>query len=304
MTNKIFFSILLIFSLIFAQDYAWPTDTGKHLSSNFGEFRDNHFHMGIDIRTGGSIGHPLYAASDGYIYRMATNFGGYGKALYLKTNDGKIVVYGHLNRFSKRLTNRLYEIQNKNQSYFVNKYFTQDDYPVRCGDIIGFSGNSGGSMGPHLHFEYRNDRDQPLNPMIHGFPLIDNVSPKFLDLSIIPLATRTHIDNSPLPQNYTPASLSLNEYILKDTIAIAGKFGMATRVIDKIPNASNSYQIEKLEMFVDSVSTFSIQYDILDFSEGKSIATIYGQPVNHPKHDDFQKLYRLDPYPKLTIHNE
>jgi murein DD-endopeptidase MepM/ murein hydrolase activator NlpD len=65
MTNKIFFSILLIFNLIFAQDYAWPTDTGKHLSSNFGEFRDNHFHMGIDIRTGGSIGHPLYSASDG-----------------------------------------------------------------------------------------------------------------------------------------------------------------------------------------------------------------------------------------------
>ncbi len=296
MTNKIFFSILLIFSLIFAQDYEWPTDTGKHLSSNFGEFRDNHFHMGIDIRTGGSIGHPLYAVSDGYIYRMATNFGGYGKALYLKTNNGKIAVYGHLNRFSKRLTNRLYEIQNINQSYFVNKYFTQDEHPLRRGDIIGFSGNSGDSMGPHLHFEYRNDRDQPLNPMIHGFPLIDNVSPKFLDLSIIPLATRTHIDNYPLPQNYEPIRLSTGIYILQDTISTTGKFGVATRVIDKIPNASNSYQIEKLQLLVDSISVFSVQYDLLDFSEGKSISTIYGQPVNHPKHDDFQKLYLLESY--------
>lgn len=304
MINKIFFSILLIFSLIFAQDYAWPTNTGKHLSSNFGEFRGNHFHMGLDIRTRGSIGHPLYAVSDGYIYRMATNFGGYGKALYLKTNDHRIAVYGHLSRFSKPLSSHLYELQSENHSYFVNKYFTQDEYPVKRGDIIGFSGNSGGSMGPHLHFEFRNDKDQPLNPMIHGFPLIDNVSPKFLDLAMIPVATGTHIDKSPIPQNYTPMRLSLNEYILQDTISIAGKFGIATRVIDKIQNASNSYQIEKLELMVDSVSTFSVQYDLLDFSEGKSIATIYGQPVNHSKNDDFQKLYRLESYPKLTIHND
>jgi len=304
MINKIFFSILIIFSLTFAQDYAWPTDTGKRLSSNFGEFRGNHFHMGIDIRTNGSIGHPIYAVSDGHIYRMAINFGGYGKALYLKTNDGKIVVYGHLNRFSKLIANRLFELQNEKQSYFVNKYFIQDEYPVKRGEIIGYSGNSGGSMGPHLHFELRNEKDQPLNPMINGFPLRDNVSPKFTDISIIPLATGTHIDNSPLPKNYTPVSLSSNMYTLKDTISINGKFGITIRVIDKIQNASNSYQIEKIELLVDSVSTFMVQYNLLDFSEGKKIATIYGQPINHPKHDDFQKLYRLEFYPKLTIHSD
>jgi len=304
MKYNIFILSIIITSLILGQDYTWPTDTGKRLSSNFGEFRGNHFHMGIDIRTKGSVGHPMYAINDGYIYRMATNFGGYGKALYLKTNDGKIAVYGHLNRFSKSLSNRLFELQNENQSYFVNKYFFQDEYPVKRGDIIGYSGNSGGSMGPHLHFEFRNEKDQPLNPITYGFPLGDTVVPKFLDLSIIPLAAGTHIDRSPLPQNYIPLRLAPKVYTLKDTITITGKFGLSTRVIDKIQNASNSYQIEKLDLFVDSVSAFSIQYDLLDFSEGKSIATIYGQPINHPKHDDFQKLYRLKSYPKLTIHND
>lgn len=302
MTRNIFFLSIFVTSLILSQNYAWPTDTGRQLTSNFGAFRGTHFHMGIDIRTKGSIGHLIYAVHDGYISRIATNFSGYGKVLYLKTSDGKIAVYGHLSRFSTQLENQLFELQNENQSYFVNKYFMQGVYPIKRGEIIGFSGNSGGSRGPHLHFELRNENDQPLNPMIYGFPLADNVPPKFLDLSLIPFATGTQIDNSPLPQNYALVHLSPNVYIIKDTISVTGKFGIATRVIDKIQNASRSYQIEKIELLVDSISVFSVQYDLLDFSESKNISTIYGQPANHPKHNDFQKLYRLEMYPKLTIH--
>ncbi|MCK4903656.1 MAG: hypothetical protein KAS35_03120, partial [Candidatus Marinimicrobia bacterium] len=160
----------------------------------------------------------------------------------------------------------------------------------------------GGSMGPHLHFELRNEKDQPLNPMTYGFSLVDHIPPKFLDLSIIPLATGTRIDNSTIPQNYTPLYSSPNVYILKDTILVTGKFGLTTRVIDKIQNASHFYQIEKLEILVDSISVFSVNYNLLDFSEGENISTVYGQPVSHPKHNDFQKLYQLDSYPKLTIH--
>lgn len=302
MTRNIFFLSIFVTSLILSQDYAWPTDTGRQLTSNFGEFRDNHFHMGIDIRTNSNVGHPLYAVHDGYIHRIATNFKGYGKVLYLKTNDNRIAVYGHLDKFTEQIENRLFKLQNENQSYLINKYFTLDEYPIKRGDIIGYSGNSGGSTGPHLHFELRNEHDQPLNPMIYGFPLADNVPPKFLELSLIPLATGTHIDNSPLPQNYALVHLSPNVYIIKDTISVTGKFGIATRVIDKIQNASRSYQIRKIELLVDSISVFSVQYNLLDFNESKNISTIYGQPANHPKHNDFQKLYRLEMYPKLTIH--
>ena len=304
MTRNFLYLSIFITSMILSQDYVWPTRTGKQLTSNFGEFREDHFHMGIDIRTNSSVGHPMYAVNYGYIYRIATNFKGYGKALYLKTTNGKIAVYGHLSKFSVQMETRLFKLQNENQSYFVNKYFTREEYPIKRGEIIGYSGNSGGSMGPHLHFELRNTQDQPLNPMTYGFPLIDNVPPKFLELSIIPFEARTQIDNSPLPQNYIPLRLSPNVYILKDTISVTGKFGITTHVIDKIQNASRSYQIEKLELMVDSISVFSVQYDLLDFSEGENISTVYGQPVNHPKRDDFQKLYRMEPYPKLTIHKD
>ena len=260
--------------------------------------------MGLDIRTRSSIGHPLYAVNDGYIHRITTNFNGYGKALYLKTNDGKIVVYGHLSRYTKDLGNRLFELQDEMQSYSVTKYFTESEFPVKRGQVIGYSGNSGGSMGPHLHFELRNEYDQPLNPMISGFPLVDNIPPKYLDLSIIPLEIGTNIGGSSLPGNYTPIQLTPGEYILNDTISVTGKFGVTTHIIDKIQNATHSYQIEILELFVDSVSVFSIQYDLLDFSEEENISTIFGQPITHPKHDKFQKLYCLESYPKLTIHND
>ena len=283
------------------QDYTWPTSTGKELTSNFGEFRDSHFHMGIDIRTQSTIDHPLYAIQDGYIYRIATNFSGYGKVLYLKTIDGKIAVYGHLNRFNENLEDLVYDLQNENNSYFINKYFTPTDYPINRGNIIGYSGNTGGSTGPHLHFELRNDMDQPVNPLTSGFPLSDNIPPQFLDVSIIPLAPGTHINSSPLPQSYYPVVTSTNTYILKDTISISGKLGIATRVIDKIQNSSFLYQIEKLELLVDSFSTFSVRYNLLDFNESKDIVTVYGQPVNHPKRVDFQKLYRLSDYPRLSI---
>jgi hypothetical protein len=304
MIRNFLFLLIFITIQIHGQDYVWPTGTGKQLASNFGEFRDKHFHMGIDIRTNSSVGHPIYAVQDGYIHRIATDFRGYGKVLYLKTNDYKIVVYGHLNEFSEQLENLLFELQNENQSYLVNKYFTPEEYSVKRGEIIGFSGNSGGSTGPHLHFELRNGIEQPLNPMTNGFPITDNIPPNFLDLSIIPLDEGTRINDSPMPQNYSPVQLSPSEYILKDTISVAGIFGITTQVIDKIQDATFSYQIEKMELSVDSISAFSIHYDSLDFSEREYIATVFGQPVNHPKHDDFQKLYRLEHYPKLTIHKD
>jgi len=298
-------SILAIFiaNLALGQTYHWPTKTGKQLTSNFGEFRGTHFHMGLDIRTKGSIGHPVYAIDNGYIYRVATNFNGYGKVIYLKTANGRIAVYAHLNRFFPLLEKKMTKLQFEKQSYFINKYFTKNEYPVKRGNVIGYSGNTGGSSGPHLHFEFRNGKAQPLNPLLHGFTLSDNIPPQFLNISLIPLTTGTNINNSPEAYNSIPTELTTNQFTLTDTISVSGTFGVATRVIDKIQNASNSYQIERLELFVNHKPAFSIKYNLLDFSEGKRVSIIFGQPINNPHRKNLQKLYRPESYPPLSIHD-
>jgi len=294
--------ILLLVGLAVSQEYIWPTNTGKQMTSNFGEFRGDHFHMGIDIRTNQSTGHPLYAVSDGYIYRITTNFKGYGKALYLKTSDNKIVLYGHLTSYTPALEERLHSVQEENQSYYVNQYFTKDEYPVRQGDVIAYSGNSGGSMGPHLHFELRNNKDQPLNPLTYGFPVEDKTPPTFLGLAILPINEESLINNSALPKSFVPNQITKAALSLNDTIAVSGPIALAVRVVDKIPYSIFSYQIEQIQLLVDSVSVFIAKYDSLDFTQDNLVRTVLGQPVTHEENEDFQKLYRLPYYPQLLLH--
>lgn len=302
MKYKFSISIIIISNLVLGQDYAWPTNTGTQLTSNFGEFRDDHFHMGIDIRTKQSTGHPLFAIADGFIYRISTNFKGYGKALYLKTLDGRIAVYGHLTKYTDEIEDKLYEFQDKNQSYFVNHFFGTTEYPVEKGDIIGYSGNTGGSMGPHLHFEIRNKIDQPLNPLTNGFLLKDVLNPIFAELAIIPVNENTIIDGSAIPKIYPAEQISNTEFSILDTISVSGPIAFAVRIIDKISGSPFSYQIEQVHLLADSISIFEVHYDSLDFSEDNYVSTVSGQPSFHPNNDDFQKLYRFESYPKVLIH--
>ena len=148
----------LIFSSVLGQNYTWPTDVGKNLSSNFGEFRTTGYHLGLDIKTKGTTGHPIYAVDDGIISRIVTNYSGFGKALYLTMEDEKTAVYAHLSKFSDKLEKRLKEEQEKSQSYLTNFYLTPNEFPFIQNDIIAYSGNSGFSFGPHLHFEIRDEK--------------------------------------------------------------------------------------------------------------------------------------------------
>ena len=156
--NHYFFIIISMICIAGGQNYHWPTIGSKTLSSNFGEFRDGGFHMGIDIKTLGETGWPVYAIDDGHISRMVANFNGYGKALYLTLNDSHTAVYAHLEEFTFQLETILLTLQSKNNSYMVNEYFNAEKFPVKKGDIIGYTGNTGASFGPHLHFELRNSK--------------------------------------------------------------------------------------------------------------------------------------------------
>lgn len=294
-------SLFLLASLVFADVPVWPLEVHPSLSSNFGEFRGDHFHMGIDIRTGGTEGHPVFAVSDGHISRMVSNFSGYGKALYLTTTDSLTVVYAHLSFFTPLLENILDVHQGKNKSYFVNQYFTPEMVPVKKGEVIGHSGNTGSSFGPHLHFEIRNQQEQPLNPLTNGFPIPDRIPPTLKEVAIIPLESGAHINASPLPQVFPLFRDRAGFFHFPDTINCDGVFGFAVKAVDKIQNSKNSYQFYKTELIIDDRKKFEITYDHLDFSESGLASVVRDYRLSRLNLGEFQKLFRMKHHPPATI---
>lgn len=132
------------------EEYIYPIrDVEGLYSANFGEMRPGHFHAGIDIKTDGAEGKPLVAVADGYVSRVSLGAYGYGRAVYLTLHNGTTAVYGHLQRFRKDIEERVREERHARRSNSVNLWFGPDTWPVKQGDVVGYSGNSGSSMGPH-----------------------------------------------------------------------------------------------------------------------------------------------------------
>src|SRR5882762_9681680 len=161
-----------------------PLDIPMSLAANFGELRPNHYHMGLDIRTQRKENLPVMAAADGYIARVSIEPGGFGQAIYIRHPNGYTTVYGHLNKFFPALAAYVREQQYRLESWQVKLSLPPNLFPVRKGDLIAYSGNTGGSQGPHLHFEIRRtDGDVNLNPLLFGLPVPDNTAPTILRLA-------------------------------------------------------------------------------------------------------------------------
>ncbi len=297
----IFFGLVWL-SLLYADKPAWPMDVHPSLSSNFGEFRGDHFHMGLDFRTGGTIGHPVFAIDDGYVSRMVTNYSGYGKALYCTTSDGLTAVYAHLSEFTPVLEKILRLHQTKGESYFVNQYFTPEMIPVKKGELIGYSGNTGSSFGPHLHFELRNKNEQPLNPSRYGFAIPDRISPEFKELAIIPVESGARIQGSSLPQTFPLFRDRAGVYHFPDTLHCSGRIGFAAQVVDKTQGTNNTYQVYTLTLIIDDNEMFTLKYDHLDFAETRTALTVQDYRLERLSLGEFQRLFRPSHHPKTTIH--
>ena len=180
--------LLLPCSVVFAQQNqreAYPKDYFRNplgiplqLSANFGEVRKDHFHMGLDIRTQQKENLPVYAAADGYISRVSIEQGGYGKAIYIQHPAGYTTVYGHLNSFYDTLEQFLKSKQYYDEQWEQDFSLSPQQFPVKKGQFIAFSGNTGASGGPHLHFEIRDSRTgYNLNPMLFDLGIPDNIAP-------------------------------------------------------------------------------------------------------------------------------
>ena len=301
---KLYIIAISVFSILYGQNYTWPTDLGKDLSSNFGEFRSTGYHIGIDMKTKGTVGHPIYAISDGHISRIVSNFAGFGKALYLKLDDGNTAVYAHLSKFTPLLERRLKRQQKKSGSYFTNIYPKPNEFIFKKGDIIAYSGNTGFSFGPHLHFELRNKDNQPINPLTNGLVQPDRLAPFVNEISFIPLNDASWINGNQLPQNFPLFRDVEGNYNFPDTINVYGKFGISLFAFDKREGANNVYQPHRVELFLDNKLYHALEFERLDYSWQSTSNFVIDYRNKRLNLGNFIKLYRNDNDPKIPIHSD
>jgi murein DD-endopeptidase MepM/ murein hydrolase activator NlpD len=274
MNKTSLFALILILTLILsaspatteAQQLKNPFDFPIQLSGAFCDLRPDHFHAGIDIRTRGAEGHAVHAVQKGYISRVSVNPWGYGLAVYVTHPDDSIItVYGHLQRFDSRLADTVRQKQYENESYTVDFNLKPGVMPVKQGDVIGYSGNSGSSGGPHLHFEVRDMLNGELiDPLVFYKPHIpDTHKPLVHGLKIYPIEGKGIVNGSNRKQN-----IELNTV---PTIEAWGEIGLAIRAVDRMDGTGFSYGIKDILQTVDSVETYRSYADRFSFEESKYI---------------------------------
>lgn len=252
---------------LFAQDsmYLWPTNSGKFLSSTFGETRAAHFHAGLDIKTWGREGYEVYASKDGILSQLLTTNKGYGKAIYLKHAEGSYTVYAHLQRFNTTFQSIADSIRLLDYSYTLEKKLEPQNIKVKQGDIIGYTGSTG--IGPpHLHFEIRDRYNQPLNPLQFSFDIKDTKPPIFSSILIEPLDSNTRINGSVYPEVIDPIRVN-NDTTYFDTVYVTGKFGISPNIYDEANSVTNKYAPYRTSLRLGDDVLYSEEINTFNFSE-------------------------------------
>jgi len=275
MRRELIFILLISSSLIsqnnlLKQEKTNPLDIPIILSGTYGELRSNHFHSGIDIKTKGIQGLNVYSYASGYVSRIKVSHGGYGKALYIKHPDGNTTVYAHLKKFSSKIEEIVKSKQYKRESYEIEFFPKENEISVLENEIIAFSGNTGGTTGPHLHFEVRDKNQIPVNPLINSSIYIeDDRAPFFKKLFYKSYDSNNVFDSqTELKINKITSSLYVS-----DTLKSSGKIGIGIVAFDKHNRANNSNGIFKIITSLNNQNLLKILFDSISFDKTKHINT-------------------------------
>lgn len=240
--------------------FQFPIQPGgqNSLSGGMGDLRANHFHAGLDIRTGGREGLPVHAAADGYVSRIAVFTGGYGNVVFIRHPNGLTTVYGHLKTLADTLGTYLRGQQYARQTFEIDLRPAPNQFPVRQGDVIAQSGNTGGSGGPHLHFEIRDAADNLINPLIYNFAeLQDNVPPYFERIALKTMTPTARINGEYQRVSYAPVRRSDGTYALTQPISASGLIGLEVLAYDKTSGSPYRNGISCLEIRLDGREVFA-----------------------------------------------
>jgi len=308
--SRFLITSLLIFS-IFNDDskdriqFISPVKIPLALSATFGELRSDHYHSGLDIKTQGVTGKEVVAAADGYVYRISISPGGFGRALYLRHPSGYSTVYGHLERFIPEIEDYITQQQYEKRSFTVTIFPPKDKFVLKQGDLIAFSGNSGSSGGPHLHYEIRkSDSENPINPLNFEFGAGDDIEPVFEKLVVYPVNRYSLINGENKPRKINVAGGNGNYYIPSgNDITISGLAGFGIKSFDLLNDSYNKCSAYSIELKIDSITHLRYVMDEFSFNESKYINSHIDYETYVKENSFIERAYIL-PNDKLNVYSD
>lgn len=301
---RFYFVILLFSASLFSQveypkDYfRSPLDIPLQLSGNFGELRPNHFHAGFDLKTQQREGLKVYAVADGYVSRIKISTYGYGKAIYITHSNGYTSVYGHLSSANDAIEALIKKAHYAEKTYEIEVFLKQGELEVKKGQIIAFTGNTGGSGGPHLHFEFRdNTTEKIINPMFFGFDVFfkDTKKPNIYGVYVYPLDNKTIVNQSKRPLSLN-LSLQKDGTYLSDKVVANGKIGFGIDTYDYDNVSYNKNGVFNVQTFENGTPNFSYQFNTYSFDEMRYINALIDYSKYKKTGQRVQNLFMQTPY--------
>lgn len=259
--------------------YHSPIDYTITLAGNVGEIRSNHFHSGIDLKSLRGAKANIYSVHEGYVSRISISPTGYGNALYVTHTNGTTAVYGHLHSFNNRIQQYTTNKQKARKSFALNLYLTKDKLPVKAGEHIAYMGNTGSSMGPHLHFEIRDKHNSTLNLLTKKYYHVpDNIAPTLYKVFVYQCDTIENLPVFTLTQILKPP--------FKDTIKISSKSYLAYELIDYKDGRTNTMGIYAMDQKIDGKTNFSFKIDHVNYATSRYMNTFiqYDRQKKSRKH--------------------
>jgi hypothetical protein len=273
-----------------APRYAWPLDFPPALTSSFGEYRARHFHGGIDLSTGGTVGKRVLAVADGTVERVRASGAGYGLAVYLALEDGRSAVYAHLDSFAPSIERWVAAAQDSLGRFEIDLAPPRGLLRFRRGEEIGRSGESGAGA-PHLHFELRTG-DRVLNPLRHGLEVEDDVRPSLASIRFVPWSAEARVEGGAEARTVALHERGGGRHAAEGVTRLSGKILVVLRARDRATGRANPLALYRLRGFLDGVPFFEARLDTLDILRWHEVDALYGVPGTAGGRAPFLRLHR------------